>query len=133
MDHLNKDDLKERLIVAEKVMKSLFQRNKELEEKGCSEQKTQASNSDNNVLMCSNCQGNQGADKKLQQRIKELELELSLKPTKIGENIEDNSPQSYKDYMELRLQETLAEARRHHQSYMDIREQYNSFVEGRIN
>ena len=33
LDNLNKDDLKERLIVAEKVMKSLFQRNKELEEK----------------------------------------------------------------------------------------------------
>jgi hypothetical protein len=101
MDHLNKDDLKERLIVAEKVMKSLFQRNKELEEKGCSEQKTQASNSDN-VLICSNCQGNP-VDKKLQQRIKELELELSLKPTQIGSNVADNAPQSYKDYMEARL------------------------------
>lgn len=33
LDNLNKDDLKERLIVAEKVMKSLFQRNKDLEEK----------------------------------------------------------------------------------------------------
>lgn len=33
MENLSKDDLKERLIVAEKVMKSLFQRNKELEEK----------------------------------------------------------------------------------------------------
>jgi hypothetical protein len=57
MDHLSKDDLKERLIVAEKVMKSLFQRNKELEEKNYHEQKTAASTSDN-VLMCSNCQGN---------------------------------------------------------------------------
>ena len=37
MDHLSKDDLKERLIVAEKVMKSLFQRNKELEEKNSHE------------------------------------------------------------------------------------------------
>jgi hypothetical protein len=35
--------------------------------------------------------------------------------------------------MEARLAETLAEARRHHKSYMDIREQYNNFVEGRIN
>ena len=43
-----------------------------------------------------------------------MELELSLKPTKIGEKIGDDAPQSYKDYME-------------------IREQYNSFVEGRIN
>lgn len=32
-DHLTKDDFKERLIVAEKVMKSLFQRNKDLEDK----------------------------------------------------------------------------------------------------
>ena len=31
LDDLTKDDLKERLIVAEKVMKSLFQRIKELE------------------------------------------------------------------------------------------------------
>ena len=31
MDQLNNQDLKERLIVAEKVMKSLFQRNRELE------------------------------------------------------------------------------------------------------
>lgn len=37
MDHFSKDDLKERLIVAEKVMKSLFQRNKELEDKSLSE------------------------------------------------------------------------------------------------
>lgn len=35
--------------------------------------------------------------------------------------------------MELRLQETLAEAKRHYNSYVDIREQYNSFVQGRIN
>lgn len=33
LDELTKDDLRERLIVAEKVMKSLFQRNKELEER----------------------------------------------------------------------------------------------------
>lgn len=33
MEGLTKEDLKERLIVAEKVMKSLFLRNRELEEK----------------------------------------------------------------------------------------------------
>ena len=32
MDKMSIQDLKERLVVAEKVMKSLFQRNKELEE-----------------------------------------------------------------------------------------------------
>ena len=35
--------------------------------------------------------------------------------------------------MELRLNETLAEAKRHHQSYIDIRDQYNNYIEGRIN
>ena len=47
MENLSKDDLKERLIVAEKVMKSLFQRNKELEDKYNLDQKTTASTSDN--------------------------------------------------------------------------------------
>ena len=37
MDQLSKEELKERLIVAEKVMKTLFQRNKDLEEKFQSE------------------------------------------------------------------------------------------------
>jgi hypothetical protein len=35
--------------------------------------------------------------------------------------------------MELRLSETMAEAKRHYQSYMEIRSQYNNFIEGRIN
>lgn len=44
LDLLSKEDFKERLIVAEKVMKSLFQRNKELEDKAISEIKTTTSN-----------------------------------------------------------------------------------------
>lgn len=43
MDHLSKEDMKERLIVAEKVMKSLFQRNRELEDKFSGENKTTTS------------------------------------------------------------------------------------------
>ena len=43
MEILSKDDLKERLIVAEKVMKSLFQRNRELEDKFSNENKTTTS------------------------------------------------------------------------------------------
>jgi len=38
-----------------------------------------------------------------------------------------------KEHMELRLNETLAEAKRHHQSYIEMREQYNNYIEGRIN
>jgi hypothetical protein len=51
MDLLSKEDLKERLIVAEKVMKSLFQRNRDLEEK--SDLKTTATTS--NTDKCHNC------------------------------------------------------------------------------
>ena len=52
LDNLNKEDLKERLIVAEKVMKSLFQRNKDLEEKyGQNDQKTSTSTSDGPVVV----------------------------------------------------------------------------------
>lgn len=53
MDLLSKEDLKERLIVAEKVMKSLFQRNKELEDKYSLDQKTTATTS--NTDKCQNC------------------------------------------------------------------------------
>lgn len=40
---------------------------------------------------------------------------------------------SYKAMMDIRLEETMAEAKRHYQSYLDIRQQYNCFVEGRLN
>lgn len=43
------------------------------------------------------------------------------------------SDPSYKALMEVRLQETMAEAKRHHQSYLDMRQQYNNFVESRLN
>jgi len=48
MEELGKDDMKERLIVAEKVMKSLFHRNRELEEKMNTDDKTTASTFENN-------------------------------------------------------------------------------------
>ena len=56
MDSLSKEDLKERLIVAEKVMKSLFQRNKDLEDKFQAEQKTTAATSQFEER-CSTCPG----------------------------------------------------------------------------
>lgn len=34
---------------------------------------------------------------------------------------------------EIRLQETLAEAKRHHKNYVELRDQYNDFVDGRLN
>jgi len=40
---------------------------------------------------------------------------------------------AYKEFMEVRLSETMAEAKRHYESFKDMRTQYNSYVEGRIN
>lgn len=59
-------------------------------------------------------------------------LRAKVASTKDGDNVfQDNS--AYKEHMELRLSETLAEGKRHYQSYMNMRDQYNSFVEGRLN
>lgn len=52
----------------------------------------------------------------LQQKIKQLENELATRNIDIGKNVTDSDKvsQTYKEYMELRLAETMAEARRHH-------------------
>ena len=69
----------------------------------------------------------------LKSRIETLEKEIeSLKKNQVVSTPE-KPDKCIKEYMELRLQETLAEAKRHYNSYVDIREQYNSFVQGRIN
>ena len=38
-----------------------------------------------------------------------------------------------KEHLELRLTETLNEAKRHYESFINIRDQYNTFVDGRVN
>jgi len=65
-------------------------------------------------------------------KIDELQAEIEKLKASPGGNA-SAVPNSYKEQMELRLSETMAEAKRHYQSYVDIRSQYNSFVEGRIN
>jgi uncharacterized protein (DUF3084 family) len=68
----------------------------------------------------------------LKGRIQKLEDQInSLSPTKKSKL--NDTDKSLKELMEVRLEETLGEAKRHYQSYVDIREQYNSFVNGRIN
>lgn len=66
---MTKEDLKERLIVAEKVMKTLFIRNKELEEKAHAEQKTTATSSQE----CQQCLQNQDVKAQLETVKAELE------------------------------------------------------------
>ncbi|MFO0117595.1 MAG: hypothetical protein ACK521_08270 [bacterium] len=48
LDDLSKEDLRERLFVAEKVMKSLFERNKELEQMAQPVERTE-------TFECCNC------------------------------------------------------------------------------
>ena len=121
MDALSKEDLKERLIVAEKVMKSLFQRNKDLEEKFQNEAKTTAATSHFDQERCSACPSVQAQNETLNQRIEELEKEMvKLRQGKAEEGLSGDP--SYKALMEVRLQETMAEAKRHHQSYLDMRQ-----------
>lgn len=83
MEELTKEDLKERLIVAEKVMKSLFQRNRELEDKFSNENKTTTSTQEgkveaNGFSMKSEQQSQELAKEnaQLKSRIEQLEKEM---------------------------------------------------------
>ena len=64
----------------------------------------------------------------MKEKIGALEKELAdLKASQVATNDTDLD-KPLMELMELRLQETLGEAKRHYNSYVDIREQYNSFV-----
>lgn len=77
-------------------------------------------------IVCNNCKGMKEQVTDLQKKITELESQ----PGKGGEtkNLEAINKQ-----LELRLTETLAEAKRSYDSYISMREQYNAFLQGRIN
>lgn len=47
--------------------------------------------------------------------------------------IQSSKPDSVKDHLELRLQETLEEAKRHYQNYTSMRDEHNRFLESRLN
>lgn len=75
--NLGKDEMRERLYVAEKVMKTLFKRNKELEEAQLEPQQQEMSTSQK----CQVCARNgveevSGASDDLRARIKDLEKSL---------------------------------------------------------
>ena len=107
LENLTKEDLKERLVVAEKVMKTLFIRNKELEEKAHAEQKITATSSQE----CQQCLQNQDIKAQLEKVKAELAL---LKPTGNIKQEDQKDAEAYKQLIEIRLQETLAEAKRHY-------------------
>lgn len=75
-----------------------------------------------------NCKGANEAKAK----IKELETQIKrLESAKTGDTKYEDK--TVKEHLELRLKETLEEAKRHYSSYIKIRDEYNSFLESRIN
>lgn len=66
-------------------------------------------------------------------RIDQLERENEQLRAQAKEGGGEGPSSTLKELMELRLSETMAEAKRHYQSYTDMRDQYNTFVEGRMN
>jgi len=118
MENLSKEDLKERLIVAEKVMKCLFQRNKELEDRysGDARMNTTAS-----MSMAASENNNDQVIAQLRKEIKELKENVKQDPiAAISGSLEEDK--AFKEMMESRLKETLEEAKRHYNSYIDIRD-----------
>jgi hypothetical protein len=71
----------------------------------------------------------------LQKKVQKLTQQLAEKEAenKTKEKSGEKESESIKLHLEARLKETLEEAKRHYESYMTMRDQYNQFVEGRIN
>ena len=57
----------------------------------------------------------------MSERIENMEKEMAKLRQEKAEDGLSGDP-SYKALMEVRLQETMAEAKRHHQSYLDMRQ-----------
>ncbi len=115
-ESLSKEELMERLQDAEMVMKKLFQRNKELE--------SQVENKEN-FEECKNCD-------KLREEHKLKETEWKEELEKLKKPKVDSSFEDYKEYMGERLAVTMAEAKRHFANYVEVRNQFDSFMESRI-
>ena len=131
---LSRDELRERLVVAEKVMKTLFKRNRDLEELVATNDENAnpvASPSSASKQECLKCQGGGGVssaggnDDILRARIKELESQLKAAQS----SKDDGEPQSFKDFMNIRLEQSQAEAKRHFENYVSMRDQLNQLRE----
>ena len=46
-----------------------------------------------------------------------------------GQNDRSNEPQSYKDFMNMRLEQSQAESKRHFENYVSVRDQLNQMME----
>ena len=104
---LTKEDLRERLFVAEKVMKSLFQRNKELEQ--ITDEKP-----------CERCKETEESH----QRIDELEAKIKELETAQTRNAKEENSSSYVEFMKKRLEESQLESKRNLDALIDLRSQF---------
>ena len=131
LNDLTKEDLRERLFVAERVMKSLFQRNREIEvaneqlrgqadEKGGDPAPTVAQETVSNCFNCRELQVeiDQGKEKEADLSAKVDSLEKQLQEATKGKEKEDGGSHSYKEFMLMRLEVSQAESKRHFENYV---------------
>lgn len=129
MQEITREDLRERLFVAEKVMKTLFQRNKQLEE-GASVNKENlevgsAPSEETGPLHAKIAE--------LSQKVKSLESAASKAvavKTDAAAAESKESNENFRKFMAVQLEESQATARRHFNSYTQMRDQYNQVVSG---
>eukprot|EP00347_Sterkiella_histriomuscorum_P014967 403358818 len=172
LEKVSKEDLRERLVVAEMVMKKLFQRNKDLEDiasqnqnqnlgddtpkksyqidsiekkvnKQESDNKIQSLQNDDEDIICKNCidlrKESTQKESELQFKINELQLQLL-------EKTDTSKDQNHLQYLRMRLEETMNEAKRHFNNYIQLRlvnfimqlniqfrNTQNQFLESRLN
>lgn len=65
-------------------------------------------------------------EKEYQERINDLHTQILKKTEVMGKS-------SHQEYLQTRLEETLAEAKRHFANYINARNTLNSFMESRLN
>ena len=127
--------MRERLFVAERVMKSLFQRNKEVEtaneqlreqtdDRG--EDGAQPKSPKAPVSNCFNCHDleseiDQGKEREAELAKKVEALEKQLQETAKGKEKEDGGSKTYKEFMLMRLDVSQAESKRHFENYVKMR------------
>ncbi|CDW85846.1 UNKNOWN [Stylonychia lemnae] len=177
LEKVSKEDLRERLVVAELVMKKLFQRNKDLEDQiqttkeeqnspskiqtisnetplktqtkddnDSQLNKSQISKKQDHSLIKENSTTKDDADETenncmqcitLRKELVEKENEAQLKLNELQLQLINKASSSKNDnhlqYLKLRLDETMNEAKRHFTNYIQVRNSFNSFLESRLN
>ena len=135
IDNIGPDELKERLVVAEMIMKKLYARNKELET-GMKKQKenfikTQQSfhpgtdDDDSDVdIGCSECPKLKDRESQLIKQLEEKAQVISSLEEQVTKKVEIDVD----EYLKTRLEQTQQEANRHFENYIQVRDMYNDLL-----